>query len=71
MGKLKGKVAIVTGGAGGIGRAAAALFVREGAHVMLVDREESTLRAACEELGRHTACCATDVSDGASAARYV
>ena len=36
---LKGKVAIVTGGASGIGRAAAALFAREGANVVVADYE--------------------------------
>lgn len=71
MGKLKGKTAIITGGAGGIGQAAAALFLHEGATVMLVDRDEGALREVCDRLGRHASFVAADVSEHASARRYV
>jgi len=55
MPKLEGKVAIITGGAGGIGRAAGKLFVEEGAHVILVDLDESELQDALESIGDENA----------------
>ena len=51
MGRLEGKTAIITGGAGGIGKAAGSLFAREGANVLLVDLQEEALRAAVTEIG--------------------
>ena len=45
MGRLEGKVAIVTGAASGIGRASAILFAREGARLVVVDQDADGLNA--------------------------
>lgn len=44
MGKMHGKTAIITGGASGIGRAAAELFADEGCRLLLVDKDEALLQ---------------------------
>ena len=48
MGKLDGKVALITGGAQGIGLAAAKRFVAEGSTVVLVDLDKEPLNRAVE-----------------------
>lgn len=49
MKKLENKIAIVTGGGSGIGRAIARRFAKEGANVLIVGRKEAPLRETCEE----------------------
>jgi rhamnulose-1-phosphate aldolase/alcohol dehydrogenase len=49
--ELGGHVALVTGGASGIGRAVAARFAEEGAHVVLTDLDGAGARAAAEAIG--------------------
>jgi NAD(P)-dependent dehydrogenase (short-subunit alcohol dehydrogenase family) len=48
MGRLDGKVAIVTGAASGIGRASAVLFAREGARLIIVDKNEEALAGTAQ-----------------------
>lgn len=70
MGVLEGKVAIITGGAGGIGRAIARAYVREGAKVGLLDINAELLAEAEQELaGVQTLPC--DVSDRAQVQRVI
>lgn len=72
MGRLQGKVAIITGAAGGIGSAAARRFVAEGAHVLLVDREADALRRVTDELpSAQAAYFAADVTDAAATRAFV
>lgn len=69
--RLHDKIAVITGGAGVIGRATAQRFKDEGAHVVLVDKDESRLRAAAAALALPgDAAIAADVTDGAQVARY-
>jgi len=56
----------VTGAASGIAREAARSFVREGANVGLIDRNEAGLRAIAEELGNATVALPTDVTNEGS-----
>ncbi|GLC95132.1 short chain dehydrogenase [Cupriavidus sp. TA19] len=52
MSDLQGKVAIVTGGAAGIGRVAALRFAGAGAHVVVADRSEAAGREVVAEIGK-------------------
>jgi NAD(P)-dependent dehydrogenase (short-subunit alcohol dehydrogenase family) len=65
--ELAGKVAVVTGGAAGIGKGIAAALAAEGMQVVIADVEEGALAAAATELG--AASVHTDVSDPASVER--
>jgi 3-oxoacyl-[acyl-carrier protein] reductase len=68
MGRLEGKVCVITGAASGIGRAAARAFVREGATVGVLDRNAAGVGAVVEELGERAFPLVTDVTDEASVA---
>lgn len=68
MGKLSGRVALVTGGASGIGRAICGLFAREGASIGIIDMNAGKAGEVASELGKHgisAAIAAADVSDDA------
>jgi NAD(P)-dependent dehydrogenase (short-subunit alcohol dehydrogenase family) len=62
MGKLEGKVALVTGGNSGIGLAAAERFVAEGAYVFVTGRRQAELDAAVKQIGRNVEGLQGDVS---------
>jgi NAD(P)-dependent dehydrogenase (short-subunit alcohol dehydrogenase family) len=62
MGKLEGKVALITGGNSGIGLATAKQFVHEGAYVFVTGRRDSELAAAVEGIGRNVTGVQGDVS---------
>jgi NAD(P)-dependent dehydrogenase (short-subunit alcohol dehydrogenase family) len=51
--KLEGKVAVITGGNGGIGLATARRFVAEGAHVFITGRRQAELDEAVRQIGRN------------------
>lgn len=62
MGQLEGRVAIITGAASGMGAAAARLFAKEGARVVVADLNQEQGRAVADELGDRGAFCTVDVS---------
>jgi len=63
MGKLQGKVAVITGGTTGIGLAAAKLFVAEGAYVFITGRRQKELDEAVKEIGDNVSGVQGDVSN--------
>lgn len=58
--KLKGKIALITGGSSGIGKATAQLFIQERAQVIITGRDKITLDHTVQELGHHTIGIVTD-----------
>jgi NAD(P)-dependent dehydrogenase (short-subunit alcohol dehydrogenase family) len=63
MHRLDGKIALITGGTGGIGLATAKQFVNEGAYVFITGRREQELAAAVKEIGRNVSGVKGDVSN--------
>jgi NAD(P)-dependent dehydrogenase (short-subunit alcohol dehydrogenase family) len=63
MGKLDGKIALVTGGNSGIGLATAKTFVNEGAYVFITGRRDAELAAAVKEIGKNVTGVQGDVSN--------
>ena len=66
MKEFRGRVAVVTGGASGIGKALAKAFLGEGMKVVIADVEAPALEAAAKELGGSVTGVVTDVSDAAA-----
>src|SRR3546814_20587782 len=65
MTSLNGKIAVMTGGTGGIGLAAATLFAREGAEVVITGRRQDALDAAAQTIGSRATIVQGDVADPA------
>src|SRR3989442_217032 len=63
MGKLEGKIALITGGNSGIGLATAKQFVNEGAYVFITGRRDPELAAAVKAIGRNVTGVQGDVSN--------
>jgi NAD(P)-dependent dehydrogenase (short-subunit alcohol dehydrogenase family) len=63
MGKLDGKVALITGGNSGIGLATAKQFVDEGAYVFITGRREAELSGAVKDIGKNVTAVQGDVSN--------
>jgi NAD(P)-dependent dehydrogenase (short-subunit alcohol dehydrogenase family) len=63
MGKLKGKVAVITGGSSGLALASAKRFVEEGAYVFIVGRRQEALDEAVKLIGRNVTGVRGDVSN--------
>ncbi|MBK5004645.1 SDR family oxidoreductase [Pseudomonas sp. S32] len=66
--QLEGKVAAITGAASGIGLATAEAMTLAGAHVVLIDRDETALGLACERLGPQATPLVIDLLDNDSCA---
>src|ERR1017187_8874630 len=62
MGKLDGKIALITGGSTGIGLATAKLFQQQGAQVIVTGRNAEAIAAAQKELGGSAVAVASDTS---------
>ena len=71
MGRLEGKVAMITGGASGVGRECVLRFVSEGARVVLTDLNEIAGRALAAEIGENALFLHHDVADEADWTRVM
>ena len=72
MSNFKDKVAIITGGSGGIGSTCAKMLLEKGAKVLLVDLNEDALKQTVDDLGGdQVSCCVADVSKDSDVKNYV
>ncbi|MBI4969839.1 MAG: glucose 1-dehydrogenase [Rhodospirillales bacterium] len=66
---LKGKIALVTGGAGGIGQAIGRRLIEEGCQVAILDLNADSAQMVCSELGTAATPLVADITDSAAMAR--
>jgi NAD(P)-dependent dehydrogenase (short-subunit alcohol dehydrogenase family) len=71
MNRLAGKVAVITGGGSGIGRASASMFVAEGAKVIVAEIDEALGEASARQAGAGARFVRTDVTDDDSVKQMV
>jgi len=71
MTQLQNKVALITGGASGVGLGTANVFLQQGACVVLVDRDAGQLAEAQKSLGSALSCITADLKEDACHERYV
>jgi NADP-dependent 3-hydroxy acid dehydrogenase YdfG len=73
MGKLTHQVAVITGGGSGVGKAAAALFLKEGARVVIAGRDAAKLAQVAQELqaGANLVTVPTDVTKAEQCQRLI
>ena len=69
--RLKDRVALITGGAAGIGKATAEKFLQEGARVVICDVNQEAGEAAIKDLGDQAACYQVDVTQKESVLKWV
>jgi NAD(P)-dependent dehydrogenase (short-subunit alcohol dehydrogenase family) len=63
MGKLEGKVAVITGGSSGLALASAQRFVQEGAYVFITGRRQEALDEAVKLIGRNVTAVRSDAAN--------
>ncbi len=71
MGKLDGKIALITGAASGIGRASALAFAQEGASVAVADWDEAGAKQVAQEIGKNACAIKVDVSKASDVEKMI
>ena len=71
MGKLDGKIALITGAASGIGRASALAFAHDGASVAVADWDEAGAKQVAQEIGGKACAIKVDVSKAADVEKMI